>query len=57
MKINTRMRKGERGSALIEAAVTLPLLLLVSVGIFEFGRVFQTWQVLTNAAREARGWP
>jgi Flp pilus assembly protein TadG len=52
MKINTKMLKGERGSALIEAAVTLPLLLLVAVGIFEFGRVFQTWQVLTNAARE-----
>jgi Flp pilus assembly protein TadG len=52
MKINMKARKGERGSALIEAALTLPLLLLVSVGIFEFGRVFQTWQVLTNAARE-----
>jgi Flp pilus assembly protein TadG len=51
----TRMRKllaGERGNALIETAMTLPLLLLVSVGIFEFGRAFQTWQVLTNAARE-----
>jgi Flp pilus assembly protein TadG len=33
-------------------AVTLPLVLLVSVSIFEFGRAFQTWQVLTNAARE-----
>jgi len=43
---------GERGTALIETAMTLPLLLLVSVGIFEFGRAFQTWQVLTNAARE-----
>jgi Flp pilus assembly protein TadG len=42
----------ERGTALIETALTLPLLLLVSVGIFEFGRGFQTWQVLTNAARE-----
>ena len=41
-----------RGTALLEAAVTIPLLLLVSVGIFEFGRVYQTWQVLTNAARE-----
>ena len=51
----TRMRKrltGERGTALIETALTLPLLLLVSVGIFEFGRAFQTFQVLTNAARE-----
>jgi len=43
---------GEQGTALLETAMTLPLLLVVSVGIFEFGRAFQTWQVLTNAARE-----
>ena len=42
----------ERGAALVEAAVTIPILLLVAVGIFEFGRAYQTWQVLTNAARE-----
>ena len=30
----------------------LPLIMLVSVSIFEFGRAFQTLQVLTNAARE-----
>jgi Flp pilus assembly protein TadG len=41
-----------RGAAIVEVALTLPLLLLVSVGIFEFGRAYQTWQVLTNAARE-----
>jgi len=41
-----------RGSALVEMALTLPLMLLVSAGIFEFGRAYQTWQVLTNAARE-----
>ncbi len=43
---------GERGTALLEAAVTIPILLLIAVGIFEFGRAYQTWQVLTNAARE-----
>jgi Flp pilus assembly protein TadG len=43
---------GERGQALLETAVALPLLLLVSVSIFEFGRAYQTWQVLTNAVRE-----
>jgi Flp pilus assembly protein TadG len=37
---------------MIEAAMTLPLLLLVCVGIIEFGRLYQTWQVMTNAARE-----
>ena len=47
----TRIRK-DRGAAIVEVALTLPLLLLVSVGIFEFGRAYQTWQVLTNAARE-----
>jgi Flp pilus assembly protein TadG len=36
----------------METALTLPLLLLVSVSIFEFGRAYQTWQILTNAARE-----
>jgi len=42
----------ERGTAILETAMTLPLLLLVTVGIFEFGRAYQTWQILTNAARE-----
>lgn len=44
--------KSERGAALLEAAITIPMLLLIAVGIFEFGRAFQTWQILTNAARE-----
>lgn len=44
--------RSEKGTALLEAAVTIPLLLLVAAGIFEFGRAYQTWQVLTNAARE-----
>ena len=44
--------KNQRGAALLETAITLPLILLITVGIFEFGRAYQTWQVLTNAARE-----
>src|SRR6059036_3152136 len=44
--------KSARGAALLETALTLPIILLISVGIFEFGRAYQTWQVLTNAARE-----
>ena len=51
MRLNSR-RNSERGAALLEAAITILMLLLVAVGIFEFGRAFQTWQVLTNAARE-----
>jgi Flp pilus assembly protein TadG len=45
-------RHGERGSALIESAITIPILLLLMVGIFEVGRAYETWQVLSNAARE-----
>lgn len=47
-----RRIRGQRGTALLEAAVTMPILLLIAVGVFEFGRAYQTWQVLTNAARE-----
>jgi Flp pilus assembly protein TadG len=52
---STTRRRGlasDRGQALVETALVLPLLLLVSVGIFEFARAYQTYQVLTNAARE-----
>ena len=44
--------RSQRGTALLETAITLPLVLLVCVAIFEFGRAYQTWQVMTNAARE-----
>jgi Flp pilus assembly protein TadG len=47
----TRM-KNARGAAMLEVAFTLPIVLLISVGIFEFGRAYETMQVLTNAARE-----
>jgi Flp pilus assembly protein TadG len=42
----------EDGAALIETAFVLPIMLLVCVGILEFGRAYQAWQVVTNASRE-----
>jgi len=45
-------RRKERGQAVIEIALTLPLLLLVVFGIFDFGFMFQRYEVVTNAARE-----
>ncbi len=47
-----RRIRGERGQALVEAALITPVILLIMVGIFEVGRAYQTWQVVTNAARE-----
>ena len=44
--------RNQRGAALLETAITIPLVLLITVSVFEFGRAYQTWQVLTNAARE-----
>jgi len=44
--------RSERGSAVIETALAIPLVLLVGVGALELGRAYQTSQVLTNAARE-----
>jgi hypothetical protein len=52
MKTPALHLRRERGAALLETALALPMVLLVAVGIFEFGRAYQTWQVLTNAARE-----
>jgi len=42
----------EDGAALIEAAFTLPIMLFVCIGILEFGRAYQAWQIVTNASRE-----
>ena len=44
--------RGQRGQAIIETALTLPIVLVLSISIFEFGRALQVWQLLTNAARE-----
>ena len=42
----------ERGSQLVEFALIFPLLLLVVMGVVDFGFLFQRYEVLTNAARE-----
>ena len=39
-------------SKLIEFALVFPLLLMVILGIVDFGFLFQRYEVLTNAARE-----
>jgi Flp pilus assembly pilin Flp len=48
----TLRRRSERGAALVEFALVLPLLLVVIAGIVDFGFLFQRYEVLTNAARE-----
>jgi len=47
-----RFAHSERGQELIEFALVLPLLLLLVLGIVDFGFLFQRLEVVTNAARE-----
>jgi Flp pilus assembly protein TadG len=44
--------RSERGAQLVEFALVLPVLLLIILGIAEFGLIFQRLEVVTNAARE-----
>jgi hypothetical protein len=43
----------QHGQTLAEFAISLPLVLLLLFGILEFGRMFQSWVTLQNAARSA----
>ena len=45
-------RNPQAGVALIEAAFVLPLLLVLAMGMLDFGRAFHTKSVLDQAARE-----
>lgn len=47
-----RNRKRDVGQGLVEFGLVLPLLLLVLVGMAEFGRIFAIYTGLFNAARE-----
>ncbi len=44
--------KSEKGTAIVEMALVLPLLLILVFGIVEFGVMFYDRQVITNASRE-----
>ncbi len=45
--------RARRGQTMVEFALTLPILLLLIFGIVEFGRIFQAWVTIQNAARTA----
>ncbi|HSW46850.1 MAG TPA: TadE/TadG family type IV pilus assembly protein [Phycisphaerae bacterium] len=46
-------RTARRGGAVVEMAVVSPLLLMMLLGMIEFGYVFMMQQSMTNAVREA----
>jgi len=46
------MVKSEKGQSMVELALILPIIILILFGILEFGRIFYSYIVITNAARE-----
>jgi Flp pilus assembly protein TadG len=44
--------KDQKGSAIVEFAIVVPLMLLLVIGIGEFGLLWYNSQVITNASRE-----
>jgi Flp pilus assembly protein TadG len=54
MAITTRQSlwRSEKGAELIEFALVAPLLILLFAAIVDFGNMFRSFEVVTNAARE-----
>jgi Flp pilus assembly protein TadG len=44
--------KSERGQAMVEFALVLPILIVLFMGVVEFGRIYNSYLVITNASRE-----
>lgn len=53
MSIRRSGIRSRRGQAAVEFALVLPFLLIMLIGIIEFGRAWNLHQVITDAAREA----
>jgi Flp pilus assembly protein TadG len=45
-------KTSERGAAAVEFALLMPILIMIILGIMEFGRAYSVQMSLTNAARE-----
>ena len=47
------MRGRSRGQALVETAITLPVVLLLALGVTDIGRAFYYREAVTNSVRQA----
>ena len=54
--MRAKQKPRERGQSLVETAIIFPLLLLLLAAVVDFGRAFDAYIVLTNAAREGARW-
>jgi Flp pilus assembly protein TadG len=51
-----KTNRSERGQSLVETAIVIPVLFLLLAAVVDFGRAFDAYIVLTNAAREGARW-
>jgi len=47
-----RTLKNQKGQSMVEFAMILPILLLILLGVVEFGRFYNAWLMVTHASRE-----
>jgi len=50
--IRARRKNGEKGQALVEFTLLIPIFLLLLFAIVDFGMGFHAWITVTNSARE-----
>lgn len=48
-----RLRQDQRGTSLLETALVLPFLLLLGLGIFEFGNLLYNYHLISTGVRDA----
>ena len=53
MRKESGARRRSRGQSLVETALTLPVLLLLALGVTDLGRSFYYREAVTNSARQA----
>ena len=51
-RISRLLHRDEQGESLVEMALAMLLLLLLLVGVADFGRAFNNYIIITNASRE-----
>lgn len=47
-----RVLKRKNGQSLVETALIMPLIILILMGIIDFGMIFNSYLVVSNASRE-----
>ena len=52
MRTNKQSGRRRSGATAVETALVLVPMMMVFFGIFEYGRLLMTWNLLNNAARE-----